>query len=313
VRILIVGMGAVGTMHGWALSEAGHEVTHLIHKGRSEVYKHGLRLDIYDVRKGHSEQQLLTYQPPLTEEPRDECDLIIVPTKSYQAAEAVRTLKDAVPKASFLMFTANWDGPQAIDALLPRSRYVWGYSASTGGFSGQTLVANIQNCFRIGRIKGNDELLLQRVIEAFGKADIGPDFKENIIEWLWVHQALVAGMVAAAFYAGGLGELYGNTAMMRDYWIPATCEALQIVEKRGVAIAQYPDAEPFITKALIEQTIANNLKWAQTTWVKRVIDAGHHKTNPDEMRNFFREVYETGEKLRVSMPILNRCKERVFA
>jgi hypothetical protein len=29
-------------------------------------------------------------------------------------------------------------------------------------------MANIQNCFRIGRIKGNDELLLQRVIEALG-------------------------------------------------------------------------------------------------------------------------------------------------
>ncbi len=35
MRLLVVGLGVIGTAYGWAFSEAGVEVVHLVHPGRS--------------------------------------------------------------------------------------------------------------------------------------------------------------------------------------------------------------------------------------------------------------------------------------
>jgi len=78
---------------------------------------------------------LTSYLPRVVDDvaPGEGYELVIVATNHFQAASAVRQYRDLVPGADLLMFTANWEGTGEIDALLPRSRYLWGFSVSSGG------------------------------------------------------------------------------------------------------------------------------------------------------------------------------------
>ena len=53
MRILVIGAGVIGTIYGWAFSEAGHEVTHFVHPGKAARFAAGIPMDVLDSRKGY--------------------------------------------------------------------------------------------------------------------------------------------------------------------------------------------------------------------------------------------------------------------
>lgn len=238
MKLLIVGLGVIGTGYGWAFTEAGSHVTHLVRPGRAQRYEGGIDLDLLDLRPGHLDTLTTTYSPTIVEDvsPGDAFELVMVPVKHYQLAETLRGLKDETPAADFLLFAANWDGPQAVDELLPRSRYVWGYAASTGGHGGDVLVFNMSDRFRFGPIGGEQPPWAQRVVDLFAAAAVEPDWKPDMLEWLWVHFAIAAGLIGTALYVGGQQELMQDEAALRDLLAPAVRESLQVLERRGVDV-----------------------------------------------------------------------------
>lgn len=94
MKTLIVGTGIIGTIYGWALTEAGIDVTHYVRKGKSSAYKNGVKLDLIDERKGHRKNNLVTYNLRCVEQisTSNNYELIIVPTNSYQTEEAIKSL-----------------------------------------------------------------------------------------------------------------------------------------------------------------------------------------------------------------------------
>jgi 2-dehydropantoate 2-reductase len=118
----------IGTAYGWALGEAGADVVHLVRPGRKARYASGIDLDLLDLRPGHGRTRAAYYRPNVVEEVEsgDRFDLAMLPVKHYQLAKGLRDLAPKLPATDFLLFAANWDGPQAVDEILPRTRYAWG-------------------------------------------------------------------------------------------------------------------------------------------------------------------------------------------
>jgi 2-dehydropantoate 2-reductase len=316
MKVLVIGMGNVGTMHGWALSQAGADITHVVRKGTKSLFEDGVRMDVLDLRGDSPRHYDAVYLPRVVEEvsPTDGHDLVMVATNQLQAAYAVRQYRDLVPAyASFLMFTANWDGTGEIDALLPRPRYLWGYSVCSGARGGDgTLYANVQRTYRIGEIDGSSTPRLESIIKTFGEAGLAADIKPNIIEWLWVHHAINAGMIGATIYTGGLP----TAEVGIDVWVlmvRATKDALAVLEKRGVAVRAYADTEPFLGPD--DEEVARSLRkaWLSAPHYERTRQHGHFGSNPAEMRQFYLDVLRTGERLGVPLPCLESLKERVCA
>jgi len=313
VKVLIVGTGVIGTIYGWALAEAGVEVTHVVRSsGRPSAG--AVCLDLLDHRHGHPRHQQVRYTPAVVDAvtPGDGYELVVVATKHYQAAAAVRDYREGAPDATFLMFTANWDGPAAIDELLPRSRYLWGYAAASGGRTPDAIVANLRPDVRLGALEGSDPGALESVVSLFGRAGLAADLKGDIIEWLWVHHAINAGTIGTALCAGGLtAATRSPSLLMRG--VRATREALTVVAARGVDITRYPDTRPFtkmpacVTAALYAYTV-------RATGVgRRLTRAGHFADNPHEMKQYYFDVFETGKELSVPMPYLTAMREAIEA
>ena len=313
MKILIVGLGSVGAIHGWALSQSGADISHVVRKGSLARYSGGVKMDVLDMRGDLPEHYITSYVPRVVEEPvpGEGYGLVLVATNHLQAASAVGQYRELVPEADFLMFTANWEGTGEIDALLPRSRYLWGFSVSSGGRDRDgVLYANIQKQFRIGEVDGSCTPRLDRIIETFERAGFVPDIKANIIEWQWVHHAINAGVIGTALYMGGLPE--EDTGI--EVWmlmVRAVKDALAVLEKRGVDVRSYTDTRPFFVRDEEEAARRFRQMLLSMPHYERTKTCSHFNTSPEEMKRFYLDVLETGERLGVPMPYLGSLKEGV--
>ncbi len=312
MKTLIVGMGLMGVVHGWALAGGGVDVTHKLRPGRAAEVDDGIELDLLDTRGGEEKTYTEYYQPKLTEivTPEDEYELVMVPTQGRNAAQAVADIKDSVPKAQFLMFTANWQGTSEMDSLLSRDRYLWGYSACSAGRREQTVVANVAPVVRLGEWEGADSPRLERIIEIFARGGFGPDLKQDMIKWLWEHQAISSGMIGTALYAGGLDAMIADKETM-EMMVLAVREGLGVLEARGVDPRTYPDSGPFL-----DQPLENTVDFYQqflgnTLWGQRAVQAGHFQAGASDMLVFFNEVYQTAKELGVDTPVMDRINDKI--
>ncbi len=314
MKTLIIGTGVIGTIYGWALSESGVDITHLVRKGRKQEYLKGIDLDIYDTRGGnYPENVIQKYYPKLVEDvsEKDNYELIMIPTRHYQLIETIKELKNKKVSGTFLFFTNNWEGTDEIDDLVPRSKYLWGYASSVGGFINGKMILNISKDYRIGLIEGNTKSKYCSVINLFRKACFEPDEKKNMIHWLWLHHAIIAGQVGSILYFGNAVkavESVENTALMLN----AVREAFMIVQKRGVDIDDYPsDTALYLNSSLDEVRSKLKSYFTETIWGKRSTEQSHLNTNPRDMKLIFWDVYNTGKKLGVHTPYLDRLQSRL--
>jgi 2-dehydropantoate 2-reductase len=314
MKVLFVGLGNVSVMHGWALSGAGVDVTHVVRPGTLERHSAPVAMDVLDLRRDRTRPLRTTYRPRVVDEvsPGDGYGLLVVATGHPQAAAAAEEYGGRLPETDVLMFTADWDGTAAVDAVLPRERYLWGYSVMSGGRDDDgALVANIQPTYRIGALPGSRPDLLDCVVELFGRAGLAPDRKDDIIAWLWTHHALVAGLIGASMVHGGLPAAGEGL----DPWVTmvaAARDGLAVAAARGVAVEQDPEAAPYLAGDV--EAAAARIREAMLAMphFERTRHAGHLGSAPGQMLAFYRDVVTTGERLGVEMPVLASFKGKLL-
>jgi ketopantoate reductase len=243
MKTLVVGVGVIGTIYGWALSEAGTDVTHLVRGGRKTCLPDGVRLDVLDERKGRPRSNLSTYSLTCVDEvsPADNYEFIIVPTGTHQVRDALRELAPKAPGALFLLLTGVWEGLEPIDQLLPRNRYVLGYADGGGTIRDGVYWTNLGAEIHIGTPDGGSPDCLRRVTELFRQAGMRPDIQDNVLHWLWQH---IASVVA---FSAGFAKHRQLNAFLRDGELLRQCtlstrELYQLCEHRGVGLKRYPEA-----------------------------------------------------------------------
>jgi len=310
MKILIIGRGVVGTIYGWALSKAGIDVTHVV---RKEGLPATDTLDLLDLRTGYLKRSRVTYAPKTVGQigASDGFDLVIVATKHYQAAQAIQQYLPHAPRATFLLFTANWDGTDEFDHLLPRSSTLWGYAEATGGVDAHgTLIATVNPAVRIGMLEGSDPDKFKAVTELFQGAGFTLDIKPNIIEWLWVHHAINAGGIGICLWAGGIAEAARSLKTLKSgVW--ATREALGVVAARGVNLEHYPEATRVLNTPDWLAALAIPYLIRLTEKGRRLLRGSHFDNSPEEMKRYYFDVLKTGESCGVAMPHLSALRERI--
>lgn len=243
MKTLIVGAGIIGVIYGWALAEAGVDITHLVRPGKKEQYKDGVRLDMLDERKGYPKNNSTEYPLICIDQltPADGYELIIVPTNAYQTEDALKMLVPLAGQATFLTFAGNWEGTAFIDRLLPRTRYLMGYADGGGTIRNGIYWTNLGGEVHLGEVDGKATEKLARVKALFARADIQADVQANIVHWLWMHIAGVAGFAAGFAKHGNVQEYLNDNAMVKQC-ILSTRELYQLCKLRGVNPKQYPEA-----------------------------------------------------------------------
>ncbi len=242
MKTLIVGTGVIGVIYGWALFEAGVDVTHFVRQGKKDNFKDGVALDLLDERKGHPKYNTARYALKCVEEisPADNFDLIIVPTNAYQTEDALKALVSVSGQAIFLVFSSNWDGTEFIDRLLPKSRYLLGYADGGGTIRNGVYWTNLGGEVHLGEVDNRPTEKLAKVTALFARADIKADVPDNMLHWLWVHNAGVVAFVAGFARHREIKAYLQDKDLLRQC-ILATKELYELCRLRGVNLKQYPE------------------------------------------------------------------------
>jgi 2-dehydropantoate 2-reductase len=243
MKTLLVGTGVIGTIYGWALAQAGVDVTHYVRPGKMEQYRQGVDLDLLDERKGHPANNQTHYNLRCVEEvcPNDGYELVIVPVNAQQLVDALRALIPCVGEdATFLLLSSNWEGTAGIDPLLPRERYLLGYGDGGGTLRNGAYWTNLGAEIHLGILEGQSPEKLAQIKALFEKADMKPDIQPDILHWLWVHNASAVGFAVGFAKYGEVKPFLRDSPLMKTC-VQATSELLHLCEKRGVDLKPYPD------------------------------------------------------------------------
>ncbi len=302
MKILIVGTGIIGVIYGWALSEAGVNVTHFVRKGRKERFKGGVTLDLLDERKGHPKNNTTKYQLKCVEElaSSDGYELIIVPTNVHQTETALKMLVPVSGQAVFLVFSGNWEGTAFIDRLLPRERYLLGYADGGGTIRNNVYWTNLGGEVHLGRVDDTSTEPLEKVKALFAQADIQADVQENIAHWLWQHIAGVVGF-AAGFAKYRDVQMYLKDKELLRQCILSTKELYELCRLRGVDLKKYPEAG-FMNFPVWLVAVLFRWNFSRNESMQRYTAHAASERSLRETRVYYESVMETAGQLGVDMP-----------
>lgn len=242
MKTLIVGTGVIGVIYGWALQKAGADVTHFVRPGKAGQFPNGVTLDLLDERKGYPPKSIQHYPIRCVDSisRRDGFQLIIVPTNGQQVAAALKELASVSGDAVFLLFSSNWDGLAAYDAVLPRERYLLGYPDGGGTIKDGVYWTNLGAEVHLGLADGQSAERLDAVKSLFIRADMKPDMQANMLHWLWIHNAGVIGFAAGLAKYRVVDSYLADDALVHQS-IRATKELYDLCARRGVDLKKYPE------------------------------------------------------------------------
>ncbi|MBV6397018.1 MAG: hypothetical protein HFACDABA_02622 [Anaerolineales bacterium] len=300
MKTLIIGTGVIGVIYGWALSAAGVDVTHYVRKGRSGKFKDGVTLDLLDERKGHPKKNIIKYALKCVEDvsPSDGYEFIIVPTNSYQTEEVVKALAPVSGNAIFFIFAANWEGADFIDRLLPRERYVMGYPDGGGTVRDGAYWTNLGGEVHLGEVDGKPTDKLEKVKSLFARADIQPDVQDNILHWLWLHNAMSIGIWAGFAKYRDVKTFLKDKELLRECYA-STKELLELCKRRGVDLKKYPEIGAFNLPTWLFIPL---FRWLYTYNQSMQRFTAHAADSLQEARENYNNIMKTADELSFDMP-----------
>ncbi len=302
MKTLIVGTGIIGMTWGWALSNAGIDVTYLVRQGRKDRFKDGVTLDVRDGRRGHRKNYLTPYALKCVETlaPSDGYELIIVPVYFDQVTAVLDLLVPVSGDALFLIFGANWHGVEAIEKRLARERYLMGFPLGGGTQRNGTYSVYLGAKVYLGEADGRPTEKLQRVKSLFAQADIQSDIPDNILHLIWTGHALAVGMGVGLAQAGDVASFLSNPALMtQGYYV--TKEIFGLCRLRGATPDKYPDQAALFKLPPWLFAIALPVYCGYDPGVKRIFA---HLAETRDAKEVCAVMLKTAEELKFDMPHL---------
>ncbi|MFZ5518042.1 MAG: ketopantoate reductase family protein [Candidatus Zhuqueibacterota bacterium] len=301
MNILIVGTGVIGTIYGWALQAAGLNITHLVRKGKGNNFQDGVTIDVLDERKGYKKYNKTTYPIKVIEmlDKNSSFDLVIVPTNYYQTEEALKTVVPLCCNSFFYILTSNWTGTQLFDGTLRKHQYLLGYPDGGGTIRDNVYWANIGPEIHIAAPDEHNQQGFELIEKAFASATIKLDVQENILHWLWVHNAGSAAIWAATLKYRNIKKYLADKALLKKSFL-ATRECLALCEKRGASSKGYPEISAFkMPMWLLIPMFKFNFKHNES--MKRYTAHADNAPKEDVLINF-RDILATAKELGFDMP-----------
>ncbi|MBW3623010.1 MAG: 2-dehydropantoate 2-reductase [Armatimonadetes bacterium] len=218
MKIAVLGAGAMGSLFGGHLAEAGEDVTLI------DVWREGVdALNAGGVRLEEKSGETRAIPVRATTDPMEvgPVDLVLVFVKCYHTAEAVRSAAPMIgPETAVLTLQNGWGNAPRIAEVAGEERVMAGITYHSATVLGP---AHIQHAGRgityIGELDGILSERLKRIADTFNAAGIETTPTDEVLKEIWSKLALnVCTLPTSAllrFTAGELVEHEGILNLMR--------------------------------------------------------------------------------------------------
>jgi 2-dehydropantoate 2-reductase len=138
-----------------------------------------------------------------------------------------------------------------------------------------------------------------------------PEVADNILHWLWIHNATSAAIWAGFYQYRDMKEFFKDGVLIRESF-EATKECLDICRKKGVDVDSYGGISYFKWPTMV---IVPIFKLMFTFNKSMQVFTAHAASESSalEMRGSFKEIYDSGKSLDVPMPNMDRLYALVKA
>ena len=297
MNILVVGLGVIGTTYGYLFHEAGHDVEHLVRASSARAAVDSLDIELLDGRtdsKGSNSHGRYTVR----RRTRERYDLIVVSVPSGGVAEVMNDLDTNVILGPVLLFFGFCGERAELNNLMAGREFILGYPVAGGSITGRTLSCCVFDHIMLEREDTARIPNYREIEELFRSCSIGLEQPFDMLEWIWLHMAINAGVGAVAGMYGDIDDtsraaerLMGSTTMLARV-VKAIRETSRIVESRGVNLRNYrgellPYRLPTALSApMMKRMFARNI-------LTRKIMTLH--SNTQDLLFVCRTVYESGK------------------
>ncbi|GJH39986.1 2-dehydropantoate 2-reductase [Capnocytophaga sp. HP1101] len=319
MNILVIGLGVIGSIYGYAFAKAGHTVTHYLRKDSKKNAINALNINMLDGRT-HKKGLSYTDTYPIGHATQKEYDFIFVAVPSGKLGSVIQELNREGITGSLLIACGIWEERAEVKKILGNRPYVLGYPVAGGNLQGKTLNACLFDHFMLeGKAKAGipnyDDLA-----KLFASCQIQLEHPYDMLEWIWLHIAINAGVISVASTAidsytnntqttQAAEKLMQSTPLLRQS-VRSIRETVKIVASRGVVLKHYnnellPYKIPtFLSAPLMKRMFARNILTQKIMTL--------HNNLPD-LLYVCRCVYEQGKQNNIPAPLFYANYEKVKA
>lgn len=234
MRIAIVGCGAMGSVYAGLFAEAGHDVIAVSRAGAhiDAIARQGLHLT------GASGDRVIPV-PTVTSAPPDPVDLLVLATKSFHAADAIRDAMPMIgPETVVLAIQNGLGASDDIAALVEPAQLAVGIAAAFGATIRAPGHAHHENTGKVslGGYDGMPSPTLERIAAIWSKAGIPAEAVSDIAAMQW--EKLICN-VAYSGLCGVTGRTVGEVMDSPDLGPvsrAAATEAFEIALLAGIKL-----------------------------------------------------------------------------
>lgn len=308
MRIMILGLGVIGTIYGYTFQKAGHNVEHFIRKNKRDCIHKKVDIKMLDGRynkKGENKKDIYTVN---LAQPNNNYDFILISVSAGKLESAIETLNKNNINGTIILFNGIWEEKNSINKIMNKRKYILGYPVAGGNIKDTTLDCVLFDHIMLeGDSKSNIDNY-SNLIKLFSSADIKVEVPFDMLEWIWLHMAINAGVITTAAKYGNVSDttqsariLMNSTSALSETVITIR-EAIKVIQARGVSLKKYNNeliAYKFPSKLagiIMKQMFKTN------ELTRRIMELHN---NTDDLCYVCKSIYDKGKELGVNTPLLS--------
>ncbi|AXQ77656.1 ketopantoate reductase family protein [Streptococcus chenjunshii] len=304
MKICILGLGVIGTTYGHVFQQAGHQVEHLVRDGKTVPEQ--LTVDLLDGRYSNKGEEKRAFYHVHLAQPDTAYDFIFLSVRNGKVNEAVETLRQKKIRGNLVIFCNFWMTGDEIAELARDYNYVIGFPTAGGHLEGNHLEAVLFDHVMLDDEKKTAITNYQDLKSLLQSADIKVEVPYDMVEWIWIHMAINAGVTSTA---AGLGHLDNPQKLAVDLMkdsqklalaVKVIRETTRVTSAYGVDLKRYRgELLPYKLPAWLAGKIMKAM-FASNQLTRRIMTLHNDK---DDIFYGCQKVYSAGKKAGVSMPL----------
>lgn len=311
--ILVVGLGVIGATYGYLFSKAGHRVEHYLRSGSPKASIDRLNVELLDGRVS-SKGVAVSDVYDVAHCSQKHYDYIFVSVPSGRWSGVAQTLESEGITGTALLCSGIWDERCAVEARFGQN-YVLGYPVAGGNIVGNTLNCCVFDHFMLERRERTAVADSAQLESLFAGCGIKLERPHDMLEWIWLHMAINAAVVAVAGKYGSMADTAGSAEGLMDSCdrlaeaVRAIRETAAIVAARGVGLRNYRSElwayrlPTWLSAPMMKRMFRNNI-------MTRKIMTLHG--NVDDLRFVCQCLYDSGKSMGVDAPVFYSAMEAVL-
>ena len=316
MRVAILGLGVIGTTYAYAFQKAGHETFHILRDGKKEIPS-AISVHLLDGRyENRGEEKDGIYNVLLAKE-NDEFDFIFVSVASGNLGSALDTIRKRNIKGTIVLFCNFWNERKEVEHIVEDFPYIIAFPTAVGHMNNSWSL----NCVLFDHIMLEAEEKTQignysDLITLLTSADIKQEIPYDMLEWIWIHMAINAGVTSTA---GRNGDIDNPNQLAKELMcdvkalklaVKSIRETLKVVESRGVNLRLYKnEILPYKIPAGLSGILMKKL-FSSNELTSRIMTL-HSDVN--DILYGCRCVYEEGKKQGLDLPLFYKNMESILA